>query len=312
VDFVVAVMHEGAFCVVGPAEDGAGPACQGPALDALTVTTERLDYAVTGHTHSRVETEIRGVPVIQSYSNTTAYGLGRIDRGAEGAVSAQRLGIRQAWADEVAPDPDVERMVAAYSAEIAAIVDRVIVDLPEALSAPRDGDFPLGRIVADAQRHASGADVALMNNGGIRRSLPAGPITFADLFELQPFNNMLVRHTMTGAQLLRTLEHSARDGDVDLHASGITVRYDPGAPLGERILDVTLDDGSPLRPEGRYNVTANDFIATGGGGYTVFAEAEVIDPLEVADLEALVAYLEAQPQPIPIPRSPRWIESRTP
>ncbi|MXW66302.1 MAG: bifunctional metallophosphatase/5'-nucleotidase [Gemmatimonadales bacterium] len=312
VDFVVAVMHEGAFCDVGAERDAAGGGCRGPALEALAATTEHFDYAVTGHTHSRLETEIRGVPVIQSYSNTTAYGLGRIDRSAEGAVSAQRLGVRQAWADEIAPDPDVERLVASYSAEIAAIVDRVIVDLPEALSAPRDGDFPLGRIVADAQRHASGADVALMNNGGIRRSLPAGPITFADLFELQPFNNMLVRHTMTGAQLLLTLEHSARGGDVDLHASGIVVRYDPAAPPGERILDVTFDDGSPLRPEGRYVVAANDFIATGGGGYTTFAEAEVIDPLEVADLEALVAYLEAQPQPLPIPRAPRWIESPAP
>ncbi|MYE35186.1 MAG: bifunctional metallophosphatase/5'-nucleotidase [Gemmatimonadales bacterium] len=311
-DFVVAVMHEGAFCTVGAAGTAADPACRGAALDALAMTTERFDYAVTGHTHSRVETEIRGVPVIQSYSNTTAYGLGRIDRSAEGAVSAHRLGVRQAWADEVAPDPDVERLVASYSAEISALVERVVVELPEALSAPRDGDFPLGRIVADAQRHASGADVALMNNGGIRRSLPAGPVTFADLFELQPFNNMLVRHTMTGAQLLRTLEHSAREGDVDLHASGITVRYDPAAPLGERILDVTLDDGSPLTPEGRYVVTANDFISGGGGGYTVFAEAEVIDALEVADLEALVAYLDAQPQPLPIPRTPRWIESRTP
>ena len=317
-DFVVAVMHEGAFCDDGAgnapggnaaAGSAPGAACQGSALDALAATTERFDYAVTGHTHSRVETEVRGVPVIQSYANTTAYGLGRIDRSAEGAVSAHRLGIRQVWADEIAPDPDVERLVASYSAEIAALVDRVIVDLPEALSAPRDGDFPLGRIVADAQRHASAADVALMNNGGIRRSLPAGPVTFADLFELQPFNNMLVRHTMTGAQLLRTLEYSVRDGDVDLHASGIVVRYDPAAPDGERILDVTLDDGSPLMPEGLYVVTANDFIATGGGGYATFAEAEVIDPMEVADLEALVAYLEAQPQPFPIPRSPRWIES---
>ena len=310
-DFVVAVMHEGAFCNVGAAGDAADPACRGPAMDALAAATERFDYAVTGHTHSRVETEIRGVPVIQSYSNTTAYGLGRIDRSAEGAVSAHRLGVRQVWADEVAPDPDVERLVASYSVDIAALVDRVIVELPEALPAPRDGDFPLGRIVADAQRHASAADVALMNNGGIRRSLPAGPVTFADLFELQPFNNMLVRHTMTGAQLLRTLEYSVRDGEVDLHASGIVVRYDPAAPDGERILDVTLDDGSPLRPEDRYLITANDFIATGGGGYTTFAEADVIDATEVADLEALVAYLEAQPQPFPIPRAPRWIESRT-
>ena len=305
VDFVVAVMHEGAFCELG----GGGAICEGPALDALAATTERFDYAVTGHTHSRVETEIGGVPVIQSYANTTAYGLGRIDRSPDGVVSARRIGIRQAWADEIAPDPEVERLVAAYRAEIADLVDQVIVTLPEALAAPRDGDFPLGRIVADAQRHASGADIALMNNGGIRRRLPAGPVTYSDLFELQPFNNLLVRHTMSGAQLRRTLEHSVRDGDVDLHASGITVRYDPAADYGERILSVTLDDGSPLRPDGDYVVAANDFIATGGGGYTTFAEAALIEPLAVADLEALVAYLQAQPDPLPIPRDPRWIEA---
>ena len=307
VDFVVAVMHEGAFC-----EDDSGrPVCEGEALEALAQTTARYDYAVTGHTHSRVETEVRGVPVIQSFANTTAYGLGRIDRSADGDVSARRLGIRQAWADEIAPDPDVERLVGSYSAEISDIVDRIIVSLPEALPAPRDGDFPLGRIVADAQRRASGADVALMNNGGIRRSLPAGPITWADLFELQPFNNMLVRHTMPGALLLRALEHSVRDGDVDLHASGITIRYDPDASYGERILEVTFDDGSSLRAEDRYEVTVNDFISGGGGGYTMFAEAEVIEPMEVADLAALIAFLEAQPQPLRIPRDPRWIEFRT-
>ena len=308
VDFVVAVMHEGAFCEL----TSEGAVCEGEALDALAATTERFEYAVIGHTHSRVETEVRGIPVIQSYANTTAYGLGRIDRSADGVVNARRLGIRQAWADEIAPDPDVERLVAAYRAEISDIVDRIIVSLPEALPAPRDGDFPLGRIVADAQRLASGADVALMNNGGIRRSLPAGPVTWTDLFELQPFNNMLVRHTMSGALLRRALEHSVRDGDVDLHASGITVRYEPDAPYGERILEMTFDDGSPLQPEDRYEVTVNDFISGGGGGYTMFAEAEAIEPLEVADLAALIAHLEAQPQPLPIPRAPRWIEARTP
>ncbi len=310
-DFVVAVMHEGAFCDVGAGEDATAGGCRGPALEALAATTERFDYAVTGHTHSRLETEVRGVPVIQSFANTTAYGLGRIDRSADGVVSAQRLGIRQAWADEIAPDPDLERLVASYRAEIADIVDRIVVNLLEPLPAPRDGDFPLGRIVADAQRQASGAQVALMNNGGIRRSLPAGPVSYTDLFELQPFNNMLVRHTMSGALLLRALEHSVRDGDVDLHASGITVRYDPDASYGERILEVTFDDGSPLQPEGRYEVTVNDFISGGGGGYTMFAEAEAIEPMEVPDLAALISYLEAQPQPLPIPRDPRWIESRT-
>ena len=306
VDFVVAVMHEGAFC---KDDDEGNDACEGRALEALAATTARFDYAVTGHTHSRVETEVRGVPVIQSFSNTTAYGLGRIDRDAAGTVSARRLGIHRVWADEIAPDPGLEEIVASYSAELSDLMDRIVVTLPEELRAPRDGDFPLGRIVADAQRAASGADIALMNNGGIRRPLPAGPVTYSDLFELQPFGNMLIRHTMSGAQLLRTLEHSIRDGETDLHVSGITVRYDPAAAEGERILEVTLDDGSPVRPEGRYEVTVNDFLSTGGGGYTTFPEAEATVAAGLADLEALVAHLEAQPQPFPVPRDPRWIES---
>ena len=309
VDFVVAVMHEGAFCSPEPATPG-GSACEGEALAALAATTERFDYAVTGHTHSRVEAEVRGVPVIQSYANTTAYGIGRIDRGADGAVSARRLGIRQTWADEVEPHPELARLVSAYDAETRDIAERIIFTLPEALRSERGTDFALGRIVADAQRHATGADVALMNNGGIRRPLPAGPVTYADLFELQPFNNRLVRHTMSGALLLRTLEHSARNGGVDLHASGITVRYDPSASRGERILAVTFDDGSPLDPDTRYLVTANDFISNGGGGYTTFAEAEIIESTGLGDLDALVAYIGTRPQPFPIPRDPRWIETR--
>ena len=309
VDFVVAVMHEGAFCSPEPATPG-GSSCEGEALAALAATTERFDYAVTGHTHSRVEAEVRGVPVIQSYANTTAYGIGRIDRGADGAVSARRLGIRQTWADEVEPNPELARLVSAYDAETRDIAERIIFTLPEALRSERGTDFALGRIVADAQRHATGADVALMNNGGIRRPLPAGPVTYADLFELQPFNNRLVRHTMSGALLLRTLEHSARNRGVDLHASGITVRYDPSASRGERILAVTFDDGSPLDPDARYLVTANDFISNGGGGYTTFAEAETIESTGLGDLDALVAYIETRPQPFPIPRDPRWIETR--
>ena len=309
VDFVVAVMHEGAFCTIGAGEAPGDDACSGEALDALAATTARFDYAVTGHTHSRVETEVRGVPVIQSFANTTAYGLGRIDRGADGAVSARLLGVHQVWADEITPDPVVDAVVTSHGAELSGLVERVVLTLDEDLPAPRDGDFPLGRIVADAQRLASGAEVALMNNGGIRRSLRTGPVTYSDLFELQPFANMLVRHTMSGALLLRTLEHSVRGGDVDLHASGMTVHWDPAAPVGERILEVRFDDGSLLRPEGRYTVAANDFIATGGGDYTMFAEAETVEPLDIVDLDALVTHLEAQPTPLSIPRIPRWIEA---
>ncbi|MDX1579820.1 MAG: metallophosphatase, partial [Gemmatimonadota bacterium] len=92
-DFVVAVMHEGGFCDEG--------VCRGEAIEALEAATVRFDYAVTGHTHSRIATRIHGAPVVQSYANSTAYGLGRLERAPGGQVRAELLGVRPTFADEV-------------------------------------------------------------------------------------------------------------------------------------------------------------------------------------------------------------------
>ncbi len=300
-DFVVVVMHEGAFCEAD--------VCEGRALEALAETNERFDYAVTGHTHSKVEAEVRGVPVVQSFSNSAAFGVGRLDRNGRGEVSARRIGVFTSYADAVTPDHAVERLVESYAAELADLVERIIVTLPEALPAPRRGDFPLGRIIADAQRRTAGADIALMNNGGIRRPLPAGPVTYSDLFELQPFGNEIVLLTMTGAQLREALEQAVRYGDTSLQVSGIAVSYDPGAPAGNRIREALLADGTPVRPAVSYQIAVNDFLAAGGSGFPIFTEAESAEPTGVTGLQAVIDFLGAQPEQSLIPREPRWIES---
>jgi len=303
VDFVVAVMHEGGFCEQGGS-------CSGEALRELGAATARFDYAVTGHTHARLETSVNGVPVVQSNSNATAFGLGRLDRDADGMVSATLVGVRNAYVDEIEPDSQVARVVERYRATLD--VDRVVTQFSERLRKPRRGDFPLGRLIADAQRAHLGTQVALMNNGGIRRPMPAGDITYADLFELQPFGNALVKLTLLGRDLLDALEHAARDDGTDLQVSGLTVRIDPGAPRGSRILGATLDDGSSVEPDRQYTVTVNDFIAGGGSGYTMFFEAISAEPTGIPDLDALVAYLEGLPQPVVAPSESRWIRSARP
>jgi 5'-nucleotidase len=64
----------------------------------------------------------------------------------------------------------------------------------------------LGDLVADAQRAATHADIALMNPGGLRSDLRAGPVTWGDVLTLHPFANRLITLDMTGAQLLAVLE----------------------------------------------------------------------------------------------------------
>lgn len=303
VDFVVAVMHEGAFCQ----EVGT---CEGEALAELARATARFDYAVTGHTHSRVETTVRGVPVVQSFSNSTAFGLGRLDRDADGRVRARLIEVRTAYADEVDPDSAVAALVDSYLEKVGDRLTRVVTELAREAPKPRRGDFPLGRLIADAQRSATGARIALMNNGGIRRPLPAGPITYADLFELQPFGNRLVTLTVTGDVILRALEHALDERGTDAQVSGLRVFYDPDARDGSQILGAELDDGTPLDPAATYTVAVNDFMAQGGSGYGMLVEASEVVETGIVDFDALVEYLEGLPRPVELPPDERWIAER--
>jgi len=68
---------------------------------------------------------------------------------------------------------------------------------------------PIGNLIADAQRAATGTDVAVMNNGGIRADLEAGEVTYGQLFEVQPFDNTLVRVTMVGSDLRNICSRSS-------------------------------------------------------------------------------------------------------
>ncbi len=299
VDFVVVVMHAGAYC------DDQGT-CAGEAMSELAATRASFDYVVTGHTHSRVDAIVRGAPVVQSFSGGSAYGHGLLRRGPDGSVRRELIEVRAAFADEVTPDRTIAAVIERYRAEMAREVERVVATLAEPLP-KRGAEYGLGRLIADAQRAATGAEVAIMNNGGIRRPLDAGPVTYQNLFELHPFQNTLVRLQLDGASLLAALEHAlARDGRPDAHVSGLVVRYDPAAPAGSRVVAATLADGRQVQPDSVYTVTVNDFMVAGGSGYVMFMGAETAVMTGILDLEALVEFLTDQPPPVEAPPDPRW------
>lgn len=76
-DAVVVVAHEGAFC------DRTGAAsCQGEIVTLAQAVTEKVDAIVSGHTHSLVETTVKGIPIVQSRSSGTALGIIDIPLGA--------------------------------------------------------------------------------------------------------------------------------------------------------------------------------------------------------------------------------------
>lgn len=215
----------------------------------------------------------------------------------------------------VAPDAAVAAQVAAFTAIVAPRaakpVGRVAGRFTRASGAGGPSDSSAGRLVADAQLAASAAadrgaaQIAFMNPGGIRTDLdcaaPPCEVSFGAVFSMQPFGNSLVVMSLSGGQIKALLEAQQRGDSSEPSflqpSAGFTYRWKAAAPAGQRVQDMQLN-GQPLDLSKRYRVTVNSFLAEGGDGFNVLREGS--DRVGGAqDLDALVAYLQADP-----PRAP--------
>jgi 2',3'-cyclic-nucleotide 2'-phosphodiesterase (5'-nucleotidase family) len=297
-DFVIVVAHAGASC----GGDGATN-CGGEIVDLARAITTKVDAVVSGHSHTLVNTEINGIPIVQARSSGRAIDV--LDLPVAGNRTLRvRHEVREIAIDTLQPIPVIDSIVRTAVAKVSSLVNRHIATIPVTLA--RQGpQYPLGNLIADAQRWAGKGDVAIMNNGGIRTDLRAGDATYGSLFELQPFGNTLYSLTMTGAQLRGLLEAMLSRRAPNDHVSGLTIRYDPSRPSGSRLVSVTMSDGSPLSDTKSYNVIVNDFLATGGEGYNAGGRATASRSLGIVDLDALIDYLKSLPSPITAPTEVR-------
>ena len=299
-DFVIVIGHIGAVC-----DDG--DACEGELVDLARGLRNPPDLIVGGHTHRAITLTVNGIPLVEAGARGTRYSVTDLWRvPGETRARAWIRGLPTAWADLVPPDSAVAELVQAALEEIGPRIDAVVTTLAAPLE--RSGsEYPLGRLIADAQRVRTGADIAMMNNGGIRDGLPAGEITWGMLYQVQPFENRMVRLRLTGARVLETLETGLAGGSPDLHVSGVRVSYDPSRPAGSRVLEARLDSGAALDPRAEYWVAVNDFLAQRGDGYEALGDPLEREDLDMLDVDALVDYLSALEVPVRPPAEPRFV-----
>ncbi|MHC4077619.1 MAG: bifunctional metallophosphatase/5'-nucleotidase [Planctomycetota bacterium] len=156
------------------------------------------------------------------------------------------------------------------------------------------GSTAAGNLIAELIRTAGRAQVGLMNKGGIRAVLRAGPITRRQVFELLPFDNSVATFALTGAQLRQALQLGLRPGRQPLEIAG--GRYTYRVVDGRRELLEVWVGASALVPDTTYRVATNSFVARGGDGFRIFGELEPVDtdPAYLRDL--LVTALRRQPE----------------
>jgi 5'-nucleotidase len=236
--------------------------------------------------------------------------------------------------DHSKEDPQVQAVVDQYVTAAAPLANTVIGKVTGDLTrtASLYGESTLGDVIADGQFVATqpsnlgGAQLAFMNPGGIRGDLLAsaissggeavGEVTYGEAFTIQPFGNSLVTKTMTGDMIRRLLQQQFQGCGGTAPAAGrflqisSTFKYEEvpvgtAAACADRIGKMWVS-GVEVTPTSSYRVTMNNFLASGGDGFTLFNEGT--NALGGAqDIDAWVAYFALFPGGINVPALDRIV-----
>lgn len=312
VQTIVVTIHQGGRqpAYEGPTRRDDVAAVGGEIVPLVQGLDDAVDVVISGHAHAFTNALIEtpsGHPILitQAYAAGSAYADIELtlDR-AGGDVAEKSARIVTTFADAgpgLTPAPDVAALVAAAEQAVRPLTERVVGSAAHPISdaANPAGESALGNLIADAQRAATGADVALMNAGGIRTGIPKGEIRAGNLFSVQPFGNVLITMRLTGAQLRSALEQQWQD-DMPHHlqVSGMRYVWDAARPRGSRVVEVQVG-AAPLDPARVYRVAVNSYLADGGSGFSAFlaGKGRRVGPL---DREALAAYVARQTGPISV------------
>jgi 5'-nucleotidase len=231
-------------------------------------------------------------------------------------VSARNVIVENS--DPALIDPAAKVIADKYRTAVAPIANQVVgsitTDIVRDVAPSSNQESPLGDVIADAQlawTQSAGAQIAFMNPGGIRANLTfnnspggeaPGQITFGECFTVQPFNNLVVTQTFTGAQIKDVLEQQLFPGvgsavRILQVSAGFMYTYSSSAPAGNRVSDMRLN-GVPIDPAATYRLTTNDFLANGGDGFTALTAGSNRVTAPGFDVDALVAYIGAN-SPVP-------------
>lgn len=227
----------------------------------------------------------------------------------------------------VVADTKVASIVAAYNGLVSPLANSVIGSITKELgSAASDAacNIPAGDLIADSQLAATQpatfgqAVIAFMNRGGVRspgflfpQSVAEGDgnVTYGEAFTVQPFGNSLVTMTLTAQDIKDVLEQqfagcrgqSATATRIMIPSTGFKYTWDGSKACDARIRSVALTSGGSteqlvdsagkvLNPTKTFRVTVNNFMATGGDGFTTFLKGQNLLG-GAQDIDALTAFL---------------------
>ncbi len=310
----------------------------GNKLDAAPYTyvdiienTTGIDAFLDGHSHDTDQAAVKnkdGEEVLRSACGTKLNGVGYLDISAEdGSLSTgvytwnnsvsvpDLLGIENEMSAKIAEqmeklDEDLGQVVAKTAVELTIFDPEAKDDNGNPIRIVRRAETNLGDLCADAYREQMETDIAFVNGGGIRVSIPKGDITLGDILKVHPFGNNASVYEVTGQMILDALEWGARvcpsetGGFLQVSGMSYEIHTYIESPCktdengmyagidGERRVKNVKIGGKDIDPEKTYTLASIDYILRDNGdGFTMFDDAKVIlDGIKI-DNQVLMDYI---------------------
>ncbi len=304
--YVVALSHLGTEYVYSPYMS----------TDVIT-NTSGIDVMLDGHSHSVIECERvknkDGKRVLLSSTGSHFNSVGMLCISMDGNISTGL--IKDNTTKDSATTEFIKGINDKLSGKLSEVVGKTSVDLvvndpATDVRIVRTAETNLGDFVADAYRAATGADIAIVNGGGVRAEIPAGDITYEQIINVNPFGNMLCVAEVSGSTLLDALEMSCHAVPSEfggfIQVSGMSFEFNADIPSsvqldengmfasvgGERrVKNVKVGD-EPLDADKLYSVAGINYtIKSFGDGYSMFSDSKILYDEVIIDNQALIDYI---------------------
>ena len=315
-EYVIALAH------LGDTESGDHPS----SVDLISRTTG-IDVVIDGHDHHVIEGRMvansHGDEVLLTSSGTNLEYVGKLVIDPNGNISSTLVTLA-GYEEDAATLSLVERVKEEVKSEGNFVIGYNSVDLTiydaEGQRIVRTQEANIGDFSADAFRIFTGADIAMVNGGGLRSNLSKGEVRFVDLYNVMPFDDRIATGRLTGAQLVDILEFAVsslpKEAGVFMQVSGLRfevdsnvespVVRDPETELfvsvgeGERrvsrveVLNSQSGEYEAVDPSREYTLATLDYLILERGGDGIFDAVTPIEENCGAEIDILRHYIEIE------------------
>lgn len=307
---IIVLIHEGGNQKPYEGRTRSNTKVEGRITEIIDRLDDEIDVVMGAHTHQFLNALLHNhngvnILVTQAYSYSASFAEVTllIDEKTH-KVNHKSARIITTYANRwpgTTPDEKAQHLVHLAEDTVEPIINSYVGTVNNALlrKQNKDGESNIGNLVTDAFRIEMNSDIGITNPHGLRDDISAGNISWGKVYSALPFSNHIVSVSLTGQDIYDLLEQQWMGSYTNmLQVSGLTYTYDLDKPIGQKIVEIKHDN-KPLLKEKIYSVATTDFLASGGGIFSVMKRSHMLK-VGANDHDTLIQYIKKLSQPFSV------------